>query len=370
MSGWEHSSTKWNLSCAVRVPGGVNCKGNVHGLRFDIKRTVLIFLAYFCRKLTMMETEMKNTDQSIYENETWRELSDCTLCPRECHVNRNAGEIGYCGQTAKLAAARAALHFWEEPCLSGKNGSGAVFFSGCNLRCVYCQNHEIAQGKAGREITAARLSDIFLELQEKGAHNINLVTPAHFVPQIITALQTAKKQELSIPVIYNTSSYEKVETLRRLEGLIDIYLPDLKYFDTALSESYSHAPDYFETATAAITEMIRQVGVPVFEDGEDSLMRRGVIVRHLLLPGCGKDTRKILRFLHEAFKNNIYVSIMNQYTPLAQVSGIPALNRRISDAEYEKIVDFAVRIGIENGFIQEGDTAAESFIPAFDCEGI
>ena len=174
----------------------------------------------------------------------------------------------------------------------------------------------------------------------------------------------------SIPVIYNTSSYEKVETLRRLEGLIDIYLPDLKYFDTALSESYSHAPDYFETATAAITEMIRQVGVPVFEDGEDSLMRRGVIVRHLLLPGCGKDTRKILRFLHEAFKTDIYVSIMNQYTPLAQVSGIPALNRRISDAEYEKIVDFAVRIGIENGFIQEGDTAAESFIPAFDCEGI
>lgn len=214
------------------------------------------------------------------------------------------------------------------------------------------------------------MSDIFLELQEKGAHNINLVTPAHFVPQLITALQTAKKQGLSIPVIYNTSSYEKVETLRRLEGLIDIYLPDLKYFDTTLSESYSHAPDYFATAAAAITEMVRQVGVPVFEDGEDSLMRRGVIVRHLLLPDCDKDTRKILRFLHETFKNDIYVSIMNQYTPLAQLSGIPALNRRISDAEYEKTVDFAVRIGIENGFIQEGDTAAESFIPTFDCEGV
>ncbi len=312
---------------------------------------------------------MKDTDQSIYENETWLELSDCTLCPRECHVNRNAGETGYCGQTARLSAARASLHFWEEPCLSGKNGSGAVFFSGCNLRCVYCQNHEIAQGK-GREITASRLSDIFLELQERRAHNINLVTPAHFVPQIIIALQTAKKQGLSIPVIYNTSAYEKVETLHRLEGLIDIYLPDLKYFDTALSESYSHAPDYFETASAAIAEMIRQTGAPVFADGEDSLMLRGVIVRHLLLPGCGKDSRRILRFLHETFKNDIYVSIMNQYTPLSQVSGIPPLNRRISDKEYGRIVDFAIRIGIENGFIQEGETAAESFIPPFDCEGV
>lgn len=312
---------------------------------------------------------MKDTDRSIYENETWLELSDCTLCPRECHVNRNAGETGYCGQTARLTAARASLHFWEEPCLSGKNGSGAVFFSGCNLRCVYCQNHEIAQGK-GREITASRLSDIFLELQERGAHNINLVTPAHFVPQIIIALQTAKKQGLSIPVIYNTSAYEKVETLHRLEGLIDIYLPDLKYFDTALSESYSHAPDYFETASAAIAEMIRQTGAPVFADGEDSLMLRGVIVRHLLLPGCGKDSRRILRFLHETFKNDIYVSIMNQYTPLSQVSGIPPLNRRISDKEYGRIVDFAIRIGIENGFIQEGETATESFIPPFDCEGV
>lgn len=313
---------------------------------------------------------MKNTEYLNDENERWQELSDCALCPRECHVNRNAGEIGYCGQTARLAAARAALHYWEEPCLSGKNGSGAVFFSGCNLRCVYCQNYEIAQGEAGREITTARLSDIFLELQEKDAHNINLVTPAHFVPQIITALQTAKKQGLSIPVIYNTSAYEKVETLRRLEGLIDIYLPDLKYFDSVLSESYSHAPDYFETAAAAITEMVRQVGAPVFTDDETSLMRRGVIVRHLLLPGCGKDSRRILRFLHETFGNDIYVSIMNQYTPLSQVSEIPALNRRVSVREYERIVDFAIRIGIENGFIQEGETATESFIPAFDCEGI
>lgn len=370
MSGWEHSSTKWNLSCAVRVPGGVNCKGNVHGLRFDIKRTVLNFRAIFCRKPMISKTEMKNTNQSIFKNETWPELSDCTLCPRECHVNRNAGEIGYCGQTARLTAARAALHFWEEPCLSGTNGSGAVFFSGCNLRCVYCQNHEIAQGQAGREITADRLSSIFLELQQKGAHNINLVTPTHFVPQIITALKAAKKQGLSIPVIYNTSAYEKPETLRMLEGLIDIYLPDLKYRDAALGERYSHAPDYFETAAAAIKEMVRQVGAPVFSDGKNPLMQRGVIVRHLLLPGCGKDSRQILHYLHGTYKNDIYVSIMNQYTPLPQVADIPALNRRVSDRAYERILNYAIRIGIENGFMQEGETASESFIPAFDYEGI
>ncbi len=313
---------------------------------------------------------MKNKNQNIHENETWPELSDCTLCPRECHVNRNAGEIGYCGQNARLTAARAALHFWEEPCLSGTNGSGAVFFGGCNLRCVYCQNHEIAQSRAGREITPSRLSGIFLELQEKGAHNINLVTPTHFVPQIITALQTAKQQGLHLPVVYNTSAYEKTETLRMLEGLVDIYLPDFKYRDPLLSEAYSHAADYFDAAASAIAEMVRQVGAPVFANGEDSLMRRGVIVRHLLLPGCGKDSRQILRYLHDTFKNDIYVSIMNQYTPLSQVSDIPLLNRRVRDAEYSRIVDYAIRIGIENGFIQEGETASESFIPAFDYEGI
>ncbi len=308
--------------------------------------------------------------QTIYRNDNWSELSDCALCPRECHVNRNAGEIGYCGQTANLTAARAALHFWEEPCLSGTKGSGAVFFSGCNLRCVYCQNHEIAHGLSGRKITVSRLSDIFLELQEKGAHNINLVTPTHFVPQIITALKAAKKQGLSIPIVYNTSAYEKTDTLKKLEGLVDIYLPDLKYQDSLLSERYSHAPDYFETAARAISEMVRQVGTPVFTADADSLMKKGVIVRHLLLPGCQKDARRILRYLHETYGHNIYVSIMNQYTPLPQTETVPELNRRISAREYEKIIDFAISIGIENGFIQEGETASESFIPAFDCEGI
>lgn len=310
------------------------------------------------------------TNQTICENGVWPELSNCTLCPRECHVNRNAGEIGYCGQTAILTATRAALHFWEEPCLSGTNGSGAVFFSGCNLRCVYCQNHEIAHGLSGRNISALRLSDIFLELQEKGAHNVNLVTPTHFVPQIITALETAKKQGLSIPVVYNTSAYEKTETLKNLDGLVDIYLPDLKYFDPALSGQYSHAPDYFEKAADAIAEMVRQTGAPVFTDNAEPLMKKGVIVRHLLLPGCEKDARHILRYLHSTYKNDIYVSIMNQYTPLLRVKSVPELNRKISAREYEKIVDYAVSIGIENGFIQEGETASESFIPTFDCEGI
>ncbi len=310
------------------------------------------------------------TDHNIYESGIREELSDCTLCPRECHVNRVAGEIGYCGQTASLTAARAALHFWEEPCLSGTNGSGTVFFSGCNLRCVYCQNHEIAQGSSGREITVPRLSEIFMELQEKGAHNINLVTPTHFVPQIIIALETAKRQGLSIPIVYNTSAYEKTATLKKLDGLVDIYLPDLKYRDAVLSGRYSHASDYFETAARAIAEMVRQTGAPVFMDGTDSLMKKGVIVRHLLLPGCGKDARHILRFLHETFRNDIYVSIMNQYTPLPQVKNILELNRRVSPREYEKVIDFAISIGIENGFIQEGETASESFIPAFDYEGI
>lgn len=310
------------------------------------------------------------TDQITYENTSWPSLADCTLCPRECHIDRNAGETGYCGQTARITAARAALHFWEEPCLSGTNGSGAVFFGGCSLRCVYCQNREIAQGLAGREITTDRLSDIFLELQEKQAHNINLVTPTHFIPQIVTALENAKGRGLSIPVVYNTSAYEKVDTLRLLEGLVDIYLPDLKYCDPTISGRYSNAPDYFTVASLAIAEMARQVGSPTFVDGEDSLMVTGVIVRHLLLPGCERDSRRILRYLHETYHNDIYISIMNQYTPLSQVSHIPELNRRISKKEYDRIVAYAIDIGIENGFIQEGETASESFIPAFDCEGI
>lgn len=329
-------------------------------------------------------------------------LSDCVLCPRECHVNRNACQTGYCGQTSDIVAARAALHMWEEPCISGTNGSGAVFFGGCNLHCIFCQNYAISQtskrnGYIGQPISISRLSEIYLELQEKGAHNINLVTPTHYIPQIIKSLELAKKHGLSIPTVYNTGCYEKVEALRQLEGFIDIYLPDLKYFSSAISRRYSNAPDYFSYASAAIAEMFRQVGSPVFEttlsgsnvsfktsDSENleasdnstldisevALMKKGVIIRHLLLPDCAEDSRQILKYLYQTYGNNVYLSIMNQYTPMTQTAAIPSLNRKITEQEYDALIDYAISLGIENAFIQEGSTASESFIPAFTGEGI
>lgn len=296
-------------------------------------------------------------------------MSDCVLCPRACHVNRLAGQTGYCGQTAELMAARASLHYWEEPCISGTSGSGTVFFSGCNLRCVFCQNHNIALGKAGRFISPEHLVEIFLQLQEQGANNINLVTPTHFLPQIVISLEQAKQQGLHLPIVYNTGSYESPKALHYLEGLVDIYLPDLKYFSPELSTSYSHAPDYFEAACAAIAEMYRQVGNPVINE-DTGLMQRGLIVRHLLLPGQTKDSKKILRYLHETYGDHIYISIMNQYTPLSQVAGIEALNRTVTQQEYDRVLRFAERIGIERGFRQEGSAASESFIPEFDERGL
>lgn len=319
-------------------------------------------------------------------------MENCMLCPRECGVNRKKGEMGVCGQTAAIKAARAALHMWEEPCISGQNGSGTVFFSGCNLGCVFCQNHNIATGKAGIEISIERLAEIFLELQEKGANNINLVTAGHFVPQLVEALKQAKQQGLYLPIVYNTSSYEKVETLRLLEGYVDIYLPDLKYVDSAISSRYSHAADYFTYASAAITEMVRQVGEPEFvfeqeadekkkvfhaaeyqersEAGESLLMKKGVIVRHLVMPGCVEDSKRVISYLLKTYGNQIFISIMNQYTPLPQCREYPELSRRVTEAEYDAVVDYAIELGIENGFIQEGDVAEESFIPEFDGEGI
>lgn len=290
-------------------------------------------------------------------------LEQCGLCPRACASNRLAGERGYCGMTAELRVARAALHMWEEPVLSGTRGSGTVFFTGCPLKCVYCQNRNIALGNTGKSVSVERLAAIFLELQEKGAHNINLVTPTHYVPPITEALRRAKKDGLSLPVVYNTGGYEKVETLRLLDGLVDIYLPDCKYFDSGLSEKYSNAPDYFETAMAAIEEMVRQTGKPVFEG---ALMKRGVIVRHMILPGHTKDSKKVIGQLYQTYGDDIYISIMNQYTPLPAMKAYPELNRRITPREYEKVVDYAISLGIENAFIQEGETAKESFIPDFE----
>lgn len=314
-------------------------------------------------------------------------MKKCTLCPRNCMTDRANGETGVCGQTKQLKVARAALHYWEEPCISGKGGSGAVFFSGCALHCVFCQNHNIANGTAGKPISQERLCEIFLELQEKGANNINLVTPGHFVPQIIPALKRAKRQGLMLPVVYNTSSYESVDTIRRLDGLVDVYLPDFKYMSAELSAKYSHAADYSKAAKAAVAEMVRQTGAAVFAPEEHAgsladdttdfdpveagwLMKRGTIVRHLLLPGCTEDSKAVIRYLYETYGNTVYISIMSQFTPLAGLERYPELNRRVTDEEYEEVVDYALGLGVECGFIQEGDTAEESFIPEFDGEGV
>ena len=299
-------------------------------------------------------------------------LSSCNLCPRHCGADRLAGAVGYCGQTAEIYAARAALHFWEEPCISGEAGSGTVFFSGCNLRCIYCQNREIALGNQGQGITTDRLAEIFLELQAKGANNVNLVTPTHYVPQIREALLTAKKQGLTLPIVYNTGGYEEVSALKTLEGLIDVYLPDLKYVSAKLAARFSNAPDYFEKASLALKEMYRQVGDPVFEE-KTGLLRRGMIIRHLLLPGQVGESKRVLRWIHDTFGNHVFVSIMNQYTPMPQIASDPAfqdINRTVTDEEYARLLTFADVIGIENGFRQIGETAKESFIPPFTGEGL
>lgn len=295
-------------------------------------------------------------------------LSNCTLCPRNCGVDRTKGHFGYCKMPAELLAARAALHMWEEPCLVGDTGSGTVFFSGCNLRCVFCQNHTITAGQTGKTITIRRLSEIFLELQQKGAVNINLVTPTHYIPQIREALLLAKSEGLILPIIYNTGNYEKSESLRLLDGLIDIYLPDMKYYSGQLADRYSHAGDYFAVACESLAEMYRQVGPCQFDD--NGLLRKGIIVRHLVLPGQVRDSKRILHYLHDTYGDNIWISIMNQYTPLPHVSHIPELNRRVTSEEYDRLIDYALRLGIENAFIQEGEAAQDSFIPPFDLEGI
>ena len=295
----------------------------------------------------------------------------CTLCPRNCAVDRTLGERGVCGQTSELKVARAALHMWEEPCISGESGSGTVFFSGCSLHCVFCQNQEIANGTVGKEISVERLAEIFLELQEKGANNINLVTPGHFVPQIKEALLLAKKKGMTLPIVYNTSSYESLDTIKSLDGFVDIYLPDFKYMSEELAKKYSHAADYAKVVKENLAEMVRQTGMPVFDErGEEGLIKRGTIVRHLLLPGCLEDSKAVIRYLYETYGNQIYISIMSQFTPLPHVAEFPELNRKVTEEEYEELVDFAIELGVEQGFIQEEDVASDSFIPDFNCEGV
>lgn len=325
-------------------------------------------------------------------------------CPRECGADRTNG-TGFCGGGALPKIARAALHFWEEPCISGVNGSGTVFFSGCSLRCVYCQNRRIALGDVGTTVSVERLAEIYLELQEQGAHNINLVTPAHETDAVIRSLERAKRQGLQVPVVYNTGSYEKVENLKRLEGLVDVWLPDLKYYSSELSARYSAAPDYFEVAKAAIAEMYRQAGTPEFvplrddrngrqhnakmevdrcrlsdaevgaqaEEDEQYLLKKGVVVRHMVIPTHTADSKKIVEYLYRTYKDDIFISIMSQYTPVIDAEtakGYPELARKLTEREYDSVVDYAIELGVENAFIQEGDVAEESFIPAFDGTGV
>lgn len=289
-------------------------------------------------------------------------LKKCNLCPRNCLVDRSK-TIGVCGMKDKLMIARASLHMWEEPCISGENGSGTIFFTGCNLKCIFCQNKDISTKLIGKEITIKEFSSICLNLQKQGANNINLVTPTHFVPLIVEGLKLAKQKGLTIPIVYNTSSYENIETIKMLNEIVDIYLPDLKYYNDDYAIKYSHAPNYFKVASNAINEMIKQVGLPTFN--ENGIMTKGVIVRHLMMPGLKEDTKKILNYLYNKYQDTIYISIMNQYTPIKHFDKYQELNHKITDEDYNEIIDYAIDLGIKKAFIQEGDTASESFIPDF-----
>ena len=293
---------------------------------------------------------------------------NCLLCPRKCGINRAIGQTGVCGVSAEIRVARAALHYWEEPCISGKKGSGAVFFSGCSLHCVFCQNREISDGKAGKVISKERLSDIFIELAGKGANNINLVTPGQYIPDIVWAVNDAKSRGMKLPIIYNTSGYENVTELKLLEGIVDVYLPDFKYMDSTLSARYSRAKDYPSVAKQALSEMVRQQPDVVI-DNATGLIQKGVIVRQLLLPGHVNDAKAVLKYLYDTYHDHVYISMMSQFTPIA-LKDYPEINRTVTRREYERLVDYALEIGITNAFIQEGDVAKDSFIPAFDCEGV
>ena len=295
------------------------------------------------------------------------DLEQCRLCPRECGAARQSGQRGLCGAGKSLRVARAALHFWEEPCISGQTGSGTVFFSGCPLGCRFCQNHDISARCFGKDISVQRLAEIFLELQQQGANNVNLVSPTQYVPQMIEALDLAKP-ELKIPVVYNTGGYERVETLRMLEGYVDIWLPDAKYADPKRAGDYSNAANYPEVAFAAIAEMLRQAGDPVFD--QNGMMRRGVIVRHLVMPGGMQDSLRVLEELANLRqKQHFLLSLMSQYTPYRRDETYPELNRRVSSYEYRRVCEYAQELGFE-GFQQERSSAKEEYTPDFDLTGV
>ncbi|MDO4851447.1 MAG: radical SAM protein [Actinomycetota bacterium] len=296
----------------------------------------------------------------------------CTLCPRACGADRAHGQRGQCGAADELRVARAALHFWEEPPISGEAGSGAVFFSHCPLRCSYCQNIEISQDGVGKDIAVERLAEIFCELEDKGALNLNLVTPTHYRLQVTEALVLARQAGCTLPVVYNTSGYETVESIEALDGLVDIYLTDFKYSSPELAEALSDAPDYPEVASAALDAMFAQVGRYRLQDPDDpfSPLERGIIVRHLLLPGHLEDSREVVSHVQGRYGDGVCLSIMNQYTPRADRPAGEGLDRAVDETEYSALVDYALDLGVTNSFMQEGGTAEESFIPPFDNEGV
>ena len=295
-------------------------------------------------------------------------MEKCNLCPRRCNVTRTGSHLGYCKSLWQPSASKAYLHMWEEPCISGTNGSGTVFFNGCNLRCIFCQNHAISRNSSGKLLTAEELSRVFLNLQAKGAHNINLVTPGHYAPYIKEAIDTAKAEGLSIPVVYNCGGYELVDTLQTMEDAVDVYLPDFKYMDSSLAGKYSGAEDYPEVAKAALEEMVRQKpGVILDQEG---IAQSGVIVRHMLLPGSLKNSKAVVEYLYKTYGDSIYISLMNQYTPIGDFPHNPELSETPSRREYQKLVDYALSLGVSNGYIQDPESSDKAYIPDFDMEGI
>lgn len=295
-------------------------------------------------------------------------FKDCRLCPRNCSVDRTIGKLGYCMSSSEIRAALASVHKWEEPPISGTNGSGTIFFSGCNLRCIFCQNYDISSENKGKVITVERLSQIMLEQQERGVHNINLVTAVHFVPAIIKAIELAKDNGLKIPIIYNSSGYEKVETIKMLEGYIDIYLPDIKYFSSELSKKYSNASNYFEYASKAVLEMYRQTGVNKFNT--NWILEKGVIIRHMALPSCKEDSFMILDWIKDNIGSDAYISLLNQYTPMYHAIQYKEINRRLMSLEYTRLIDHFFEIGLKNGYMQEKASATSEYAPLFDLSGL
>lgn len=295
-------------------------------------------------------------------------MENCRLCPRQCGVNRNAGQKGVCGVGSELYIARAALHYWEEPCISGKEGSGAVFFSGCTLKCVFCQNYELSHQEVGKRVSLERLAEIFFELEAQGANNINLVTPDHYIPLIAQAMERSRVQGLKTPFVINCSGYETTELIRRLDGLADIYLDDFKYMDSAKAQKYSGAGDYPERAQESLAEMVRQCPQPVFD--ERGMMQKGVIVRHLLMPSMVHNAERVVDYVYDRYGDQVYLSLMHQFTPFPRLEKWPEINRRVTRREYERLIDYALEKGVTNAFIQEGSVAKESFVPKWDAEGV